>query len=540
MPREAPVSQSAVDQTITQNGDQPDAAASPRSDPVRSARWLTLLVCFTACVVLRIAHLASKPFWFDECFSVELARIDWRNFLHLVWWREANMTLYYLVLRGWLHLVPVPGQSEFFIRSLSVLFAAATLPAIYWLARLLYDRRVALIAASLFAANAYSVRYAQEARSYSLFLLLATLSSAFFVAWLRRPSRGNRIGYVLASVLAAYAHLYTLLLLVAHWIVWRWPGRPDLGPGENKDQLAAQISRAWRIIALTVLPLVVFVIKTGTGPIHWITRPHLRDLFEFFEHLAGSDSWPLAAIYALACVAALGRSGVMLWLHDESWQAWRARFLLTWLIFPIALTALLSQAKPVFLGRYMIFCLPPLIILAAAGMVRLRQSWMLAVALTVMLFLSLRGVSFVYGHDFDDERDGSQAASKFILDHAQPGDGIVFHIAGGRVPYEFFRSVRAGEDTANPAFTRALGPEILFPNHGQGLQSSDFNGKPTDNLLRGVAASHSRVWLFLIDNGPPGKPDPTTVMLTQTAPTLWPHTETWQFPRVEVRLYSRQ
>ena len=98
------------------------------------------------------------------------------------------MSLYYLLLRIWLHF----GQSEFFIRSLSVVIAAATIPAIYWLARLLYDRRVALIAAALLTVNAYSVRYAQEARSYALFLLLATLSSGFLIALLREPSRRHR------------------------------------------------------------------------------------------------------------------------------------------------------------------------------------------------------------------------------------------------------------------------------------------------------------------------------------------------------------
>src|SRR5260370_28173039 len=120
-PPEAPVNQSAGASTLP-------------SGSVRSARWLTLFLLLTAGAALRFVALAAKPFWFDECFSVEVARIDWRNFLHLVWWREANMTLYYLLLRVWLHF----GQSEFFIRALSVVIAVATIPAVYWLAQLLF------------------------------------------------------------------------------------------------------------------------------------------------------------------------------------------------------------------------------------------------------------------------------------------------------------------------------------------------------------------------------------------------------------------
>jgi hypothetical protein len=107
---------------------------------------------------MRFRSVDSKPFWFDEAFSVEVARMDWRSFLHLIWWREANMSLYYVLLRAWLDF----GQSPLFIRSLSVVISAATLPAIYWVGKLLYDRRVALLATALLAFNAYSVRYAQD------------------------------------------------------------------------------------------------------------------------------------------------------------------------------------------------------------------------------------------------------------------------------------------------------------------------------------------------------------------------------------------
>src|ERR1051325_7306299 len=138
----------------------------------KSRAWIsriTLVLLTATCIALRLICLACKPFWFDEAFSVEVSRLTWTNFLHLLWWREANMSLYYVLLRLWLHF----GRSPYFIRSLSVIIAAATVPAIYWLARQLFDRRVAIIAAALFTFNAYSVRYSQEARSYSLFVLLA-------------------------------------------------------------------------------------------------------------------------------------------------------------------------------------------------------------------------------------------------------------------------------------------------------------------------------------------------------------------------------
>jgi mannosyltransferase len=534
---------------------QPLKAAATPSDTASRVHWLTLLLLLATGAMVRFLFLACKPFWFDECFSAEVAQISRGNFLHLLWWREANMSLYYVLLRIWLWigtwLEPQDGSSQFYIRSLSVVFAVATIPAIYWLARQLYDRRVGLIAATLFTFNAYSVRYAQEARSYALFLLLATLSSGFLIALVRKPVRRNRVGYVLVSVLAVYAHFYALLLLAVHGLALRWlRSVTDETHVPSLAKLSGQMRRVWITIGVAVLPLLIFIAKTGAGPIRWIQRPGLRDVLEFYEHLAGGSDWPLPVICTLACIAALLPVGQRLWNRAQDWESWRNQFLLLWLLFPVGLTVLLSFARPVFLARYMIFCLPALLILVAAGLGRLRQSWRLGIALTGILLLCSQGMFFVYGHDFDDERDASGAATDFILEHALPGDAVIFHIAETRIPYEFFRAdfVRSGsprfgrdeEDAAHPGFTVQLGSQIVFPFHGAGLDYRDFTGKPTAESLRTVASGHPRAWVMLMNNGAPGSPDPTTIMLTGILPESFPHVQRWLFTKVEVRLYSKE
>jgi mannosyltransferase len=441
------------------------------------------------------------------------------------------MSLYYLLLRGWLHF----GQSPFFIRALSAVISTAALPAVYWLGRSLYDRRVALVATSLMAVNAFDIRYAQEVRSYSLFVLLATLSSVFFIALLKNPSRRNRIVYVCFSVLAAYAHFYALLLIAAQWLALRWGGIPGDSGDESRAEIGSLLRRAWIAIGIAVLPLLIFVAKTGAGPIKWIQRPGFVELGAFASHL--SNGIPI--VYVTACLLALWPLRRNVPLRRRDWHTWRVHFLLIWLFFPIVLTVLLSFARPVFLPRYMIFCLPPMLILTAAGLTNMRTAWLSAIVAAAVLLLSARYVPFIYAHDFDDERDASGSATNFILDHGSPGDGILFHIAETRVPYEFFRSVRAGENTASPGFTGQLGPGILFPHHGDGLDYRDFTGKPSAELVRGTMLGHPRVWVMLMNNGPAGHPDPTTQMLTQVLPETFPKVRQWEFSRVEVRLYSK-
>jgi 4-amino-4-deoxy-L-arabinose transferase-like glycosyltransferase len=441
-----------------------------------------------------------------------------------MWRREANMSLYYLFLRGWLHL----GSSPFFIRSLSVIISLVTLPAIFWLASQIFDRRTGLLAVALISFNAFHIRYAQEARSYSLFVLLAILSSGFFVAALREPSRRNRVGYVLASVLAVYAHLYALLLLAAQWLSVR---------GDEEKTRSRPLRRAWIWIGLASLPLIVFAAKTGAGPIRWIQRPGFHDLLKFMEQMAGNDGLLLLFLYAAACLSAIvpqdGRT--RLFRTEAKSDGWSVRFLLTWLLFPVALILVLSLARPLFLGRYFIFCLPALVILAAAGLAKLRSTWLLGVGLGVMLLLSLQGIFSYYNHDFDLERDGSQAAASYILDHAHPGDAILFHIAEARVPYEFFKSLRAKESQAGfPAE-----PEIIYPRHGDHLDYRDFSGKPTSAFVHSLSGRYSRVWVVLMSNQANGHPDPSTLMLNRILDGSFPSAEEAQFPQVDVRVYSK-
>ena len=414
-----------------------------------------------------------------------------------------------------------------------MLASVATLPAIFWLSCKLFDRRVGLIAVALLSCNAYSIRYAQEARSYSLFVLLATLSSGFFVAGLHEPSSRNRRAYILASVLAVYAHLYALLLVAAQWLSLR--GWKKTQASSSRVATSAAMSRAWIWIGLTVLPLLAFVGKTGAGQIRWIQRPGFHDLLEYWEHLAGNAGLPLLLLYAAACLAAILPLRGRLFRLGSDWEVWRLQFLLIWLLFPVALTLLLSLARPVFLARYFIFCLPALVILAAAGLANLRKAWMMGLCFAAMLLLSLQGTLSYFDRDFDLERDGSEAATNYVYDHAQPGDAILFHIAEARVPYEFFSSLREARDSRGGT----AGPVILFPRHGDRLDYRDVTGKPSSEFLHAVPGQYARVWVVLMSTGTPGHPDATTLIIEQALGESFPRLERAQFPRVEVRLYGK-
>ena len=67
--------------------------------------------------------------------------MPFREFLHTLWHYQGNMTLYYFMLRAWVHI----GDSEFMLRLPSMIFGVLTVVATYALAARLFGRLTGLL-----------------------------------------------------------------------------------------------------------------------------------------------------------------------------------------------------------------------------------------------------------------------------------------------------------------------------------------------------------------------------------------------------------
>src|ERR1035438_4219118 len=102
-----------------------------------------------------------------------MAQLPWSDFWRMTTTTEANMSLYYVLLRGWLRF----GDPAWWVRLLSALTAVAVVPIVYWIGRELLSDRAGVLAALLLAINVFHIRYSHEARSYSLVVLLVAFRS---------------------------------------------------------------------------------------------------------------------------------------------------------------------------------------------------------------------------------------------------------------------------------------------------------------------------------------------------------------------------
>ena len=434
---------------------------------------------------LRFHLLTAKSFWFDEGFSVGVARLGWTDFLQLLWHREANMAAYYVLLRFWLKF----GIGEFFVRSLSVVFALATIPAIYALGARLFRPRVGLIAALLFAVNAFSVRYSQEARGYALLVLLVTLSSWFLVRSIEEGTSRNWWLYTLCAVLTVYTHFYGILAIAAQSLSLAFLPRLQLD--------RTYFFRFLRYFFYSLLPLALFLWRTGSQPMSWIPALNAGILAHFFRSFAGNGGNLLLAACALAWIfASVTALGVL--RHPRSVTAWHYALLLLSFVFPILSVVGISAFKSAFLARYLIICLPASVLLAAEGISRCRPAWLRAAFLIIVVALSVRGTVSYYRADFDNARDNWRAAASYLLANARPGDGIFFYTSPGRFTFEYYR-LQAGRPLNDPA--------VIYPASDGGITYRDFLVLPLGEVLQQPLAQPPRVWLFLNNHRASGHMD---------------------------------
>ena len=88
------------------------------------------------------------------------------------------------------------------------------------------------------------------------------------------------------------------------------------------------------------------------------------------------------------------------------------RLSVPWLLLPPVLLILASEIKPVYVARYVVFCLPALALLAGAGLAALGRYWRIA-ALSVLALLTLpmqQAIRQPAGHGDDIRAAASVAA----------------------------------------------------------------------------------------------------------------------------------
>jgi 4-amino-4-deoxy-L-arabinose transferase-like glycosyltransferase len=387
---------------------------------------------------LRIHQLDNFGFWQDEGLTTLRSGYSITEILSNRITIQEGITkdthppAYYLVSHIGQALL---GNSDFSYRFVSVLSGILLVPLLFQLGRRINGPGVGMLAALLAAVNPLQVWYAQEARMYTMLVLLGT--AATYVLWrsltLPRLSSSSLFArmalYFLLAGLAFYTH-YTAIFLIAIqslfwvWLLWR--------RGMRLLILGAAV--AGLLVALPLVPATIPRLFTGAETAYYYVPPWimLQDVVHGFGQGITSN-FDRAGIklldVGLLLLLLVGLVGTQ---RIESDRRLSQIFLLVYLLAAVVGLMLGSLLKPMYLGvRHIIVGSPAFVLLAARGVSALpRQPFRLAqiAALAVLLSGSIISLLNLY-YDPSFAKDDVRTLVRHVELRAGDRDLILYNNA---------------------------------------------------------------------------------------------------------------
>jgi 4-amino-4-deoxy-L-arabinose transferase-like glycosyltransferase len=227
-----------------------------------AGKWWILaliLVLGGAGVMLRIG--AEQSVWFDEDYSVMLARSGWGEMFSLTA-VDAHPPLYYGLLKIWDGLGGFFGLTgDLWLRSLSVLFAAGASLVGIWFIKRQFSARAAVLAAPFVVFAPFLLRYGFEIRMYALASLITVASTFVLFEALKKKKQLMWIWYGILVAAGMWTLHFMAFVFLAHliWLLKNHRGK------EKFFQLP--YIRSYLFAILLYLPYLPFAISQLIHPV---------------------------------------------------------------------------------------------------------------------------------------------------------------------------------------------------------------------------------------------------------------------------------
>ena len=436
--------------------------------------------------------IGGMPLWFDELAGLSVAERSVGEIVAVLGNTDANMGFYYLILHFWL----MAGDSEVWLRALSLVLAVATIPVTSILARRLFGDGVGLVAGFVLAGSLFTVAHAQNARAYSLALLMVTLATLFFFQAVQSRRPIAFMAYGACSTLALYLSPLSGLVLIAQ------VASLLLLPGART--LFRPLALTFCGIVLATLPLALLMVSAGDAQVDYFERPGLDRALDVASEILGMWNWPVVAAWAaLLLTGLLSFWGIGSRIRGSPGQEeagdewpWRRALVVLWALLPPLLLFAYSQVDPLFAGRYLVASTPALAIIAALGIVSISRRSRPLAALVILLLIGVTVPARVGLETYGDAyrqgwAEGDRAAAELIARRGEPGDGIVFHPPGQRLTIDMHFEREAPDSADLPDdFAVAAGARELDDLYAEEL--------PPQAIVERLR-QHPRVWLLSWD-----------------------------------------
>lgn len=315
--------------------------------------------------------------------------------------------LYFYLLKLWVSIV---GLSLVTLRLFSLFFALWAIYLAYRLGAELYTEREGWWAALLMTVSNFHLYYATEIRMYSMVVALSLLSTLwFFRSFVQQGQKGNKAIYTVITLLLAWTHYFTWFLIGSQGIYLLLRAAKD-----QRDSLSAWV-KAILILVPLQLPWVILLAE------HWAFSyaTFVSDVEGLQSHGAHGPSGAVYLIGAFNGMLPIQDSMrysfapwglpflVFLWQrrvslsHSISTQGIAliqvpAGYLLLSMLMPTVGLAIVSLGiTPLFIPRYLIYCMPMYYLLVSRCAVLVSPDWrkQLLILLPALIWSAASAVS---------------------------------------------------------------------------------------------------------------------------------------------------
>jgi uncharacterized membrane protein len=416
----------------------------------------SLLLVVLIAIGLRFVALDFDGLWLDEGYQtivesygiplIDLTNLDGKPILIkpkkpgspaevLANFRKVDPLcppLFALLMNRWINTF---GGSDFAIRSLAATLSILSVLAIYLVGCNLFHRHVALCAALLQAISPFDISYAQEARMYTMLVLLSTLSGGVAAILYLRPQRAKTVLFAGIYIVATWALVNThytglfiwcfeivagimIAFLRRDWLLFAWCLVANI--------LIATLCLPWFALfqQAAAIRTESFYIKRTASFIWPFWAVFVRIPLNWISFLTGKRVMLFSAPIYLSALVILSAGLKKLWRSHT--QSYLPLFLTAWCLLPALAVCLLDIAelhRVIEIPRYLIGTAPAVYLIAGLGLSQLLQSGKPGYFL--LIFHSIFAIAnTVYSHIVHQREDWPAAAN--VLSKRCAANEVVF------------------------------------------------------------------------------------------------------------------
>ena len=396
-------------------------------DPVVVA--LVHLLCLGLVVLGARVEFLRNSIRLDEAQSLWQTGHSYGDLLRIIA-EDVHVPLYHVLLRTWRLLL---GPDVETARLLSLVFLLAAVPVFYAVARKVLSTPWALFALVVFSCSPFLQWYGNEARMYSMLVLVTLVSQYCFMTVVDTGRRSAWIGYAASAVVGVYTHYFFAFVLLAQgiYVLLMWRRLPRTA--------VVRMAGVAALVGAAYLPWFLYFRSNGSAS---QTRPNLPEpssidysnvysqfLFGFQSDTINTilvSTWPLLVLGALASV----RVGVRL---DRA-----TAYLVVAAFVPVLLAFVVSHlVTPFFLSRYMIAALPALLLLVIGFISSLTKPVARGLAVALLAVTVLGTVVQAANPETPVDED-YRTAAELIEEGATPQDVVVLSSSFTVYPFEYY------------------------------------------------------------------------------------------------------